>query len=268
MEYEFRKFRGRLAQFRRWDNHPDHWEERWSKVSISDLMNTYLSGYLDEFELFTRYLTKDMPVLEAGCGLGQLVVALSARGYSVEGVDYSGKTVDRAKAIVPDLNIHVGNVYALDVPDGSYGGYISLGVFEHNPEGPMAGLLEARRVIAPQGVALISVPYLNPARKKILHRVPLENDVQLFNGLSFYQYYFSISDFVLVLRESGFKVIYTYPYAVYAAVTRDLTIGRWLHSKGFFKEKIRHNFVRSCEKAPMWMRFHWGHMVLFVCKSL
>jgi 2-polyprenyl-3-methyl-5-hydroxy-6-metoxy-1,4-benzoquinol methylase len=93
MESIYKKFCGRLAQFAHWKNEPEGWEARWSNRALENLLESHASGKLGEFEIFSHYLPKDLPVLEAGCGLGQLVMALSARGYQVEGVDYAEQTI-------------------------------------------------------------------------------------------------------------------------------------------------------------------------------
>jgi SAM-dependent methyltransferase len=248
-------------------DHKEFWEQRWAANRLQDLLNTHRDGRLGEFdEIFTRYLPKDLPILEAGCGLGQLVMALHSRGYHVEGVDYAAQTVARVKNVAPELNIRVGDVYNLDVPDGTYGGYISIGIFEHNPDGPIEGLREARRVLHQNGRALIAVPYLNAQRRKWLRAVPETERSTLDNGLSFYQFYYSSEEFSHLLRQSGLDVIEIYPYGVYAGLTRDFVLGRWLHARSFFAWRIHRRVTRLCSQAPLWARWRWAHMLMFVCR--
>ena len=182
MEYDFKNFRGRLAQFNKFGNGPGDWASRWSKQPLVQILDRFSNGNLDEFEIFTHYLPKHLPVLEAGCGMGHLVMALSARGYQIRGVDYAEETINRIKEANSQLDVRVDNVYSLADLDNTYGGYISLGVFEHNPDGPLEGLKEAQRVLHPQGVAFISVPFLNPTRQRWLKHVPVERDTVLSNG--------------------------------------------------------------------------------------
>jgi SAM-dependent methyltransferase len=255
-----------LAQFKSWTNSPDSWESHWAEHLHQYLLELYSTGYLGEFEIFTRYLPKNDPVLEAGCGLGQLVMALAKRGYHVEGVDYAEQTVARIQALAPKLNVRVGNVYALDVPDGFYGGYISMGVFEHDSEGPLSGLREARRVMKPDGVAFITVPYLNPQRKKWLQKLGTSNDWRVSVELKFYQYYFSVIEFTQYLEQTGFEVQEVFPYAVSAGLTRDFAFGLWLEGKRFFHWRLKKWFLDLCEHAPTWARRRWGHMLMFVCR--
>jgi SAM-dependent methyltransferase len=264
--YELRKFKGRLAQFKIWENTPDAWENRWASRSLRNLLNSYADGRLDEFEFFLEYLPKHLPVLEAGCGMGQLVKALSAHGYHVMGVDYAAETINQIKAVAPQLDVRVGDVCSLEVPAGSLGGYISIGVFEHNPAGPLEGLREVTRVLHPEGVAFIAVPFLNSRRQSVLRNCAGAEDEILDNGMRFYQYYFSLEDFKALLQEAGLTVVETYPYALYAGLTRDFSLGRWLDSRGFFFWHVHRLVTRFCRNAPKSILKRWAHMVMFICR--
>lgn len=261
-------FRERLAQFRPGGNQQSAWEERWSRHEVRETLLAQRFGKLDEFEtIFSKYLPRDLPILEAGCGLGQLVMALSSRGYQIEGVDYAEQTVARIKEAVPDLNVRVGDVYNLSAPDQTYGGYISIGIFEHNPDGPVAGLREVCRVLHPRGTALISVPFLNVRRQRLLGRAPTAETLTLDNGLSFYQYYFSRPDFERFLEEAGLKLIDVIPYGVYTGVTREHSVGNWLEHKKFFHWRIRRQIIKLCQRSPSFVQWRYAHMLMFVCRS-
>lgn len=261
------KFNNRLAQFRGKGGQREFWEERWSKREIGVVLSSHRTGKLDEFEnLFSRHLPRDLPVLEAGCGIGQLVMALNSRGYQMEGVDYAEQTVARIQAAAPELNVRVGDVYSLNVPDGTYGGYISIGIFEHNPDGPLDGLKEVRRVLHPRGIALISVPYLNRERQTWLGQIPVATDQVLSSGLHFYQYYFSRDEFAAFLRKAELRIVEVFPYGTYSGLTRDFGLGRKLHDRNFYHWRLRTGFSRICSRAPMWARYRWAHMIMFACQ--
>jgi SAM-dependent methyltransferase len=267
MDAQFFNYMGRLAQYSRGGNHQSAWEERWSRHQIREKLLAYSSGKLDEFDaIFSKYLPRELPVLEAGCGLGQLVMALSSRGYSVEGVDYAEQTVVRIREAAPELKVRVGDVYNLDVPDKTYGGYISIGIFEHNPDGPFEGLREVRRVLHPQGVALISVPYLNAIRKNLLRRSSKAEGLTTADGLSFYQYYFSRADFQEHLVKAGLEIVDIIPYGVYTGLTRDSSLGGWLDQKKFFHWRVRRGIVRLCQNSPGTVHWRFAHMIMFVCQ--
>lgn len=264
---QYLNLNGRLAQFRQRADR-DHWEERWARQNVIHLLEAYKTGKLDEFEdIFCRFLPRHLPIVEAGCGMGQLVMALASRGYCVEGVDYAERTIARIKEAVPTLNVRSGDVYNLDAPDDYYGGYISIGLFEHNEVSPLAGLQETCRVLHPEGVALISVPYLNRPRRKWAKTLPSLTEIAPVKDSEFYQYYYDPEEFEQFVSQAGMKVIERFPYAVYAGLTRDYALGRWLNSRGSLW-RIQSMVSRWSKRASMPIRLRYAHMMMFVCKKL
>jgi 2-polyprenyl-3-methyl-5-hydroxy-6-metoxy-1,4-benzoquinol methylase len=77
------------AQF--WD---EHWERHLSSRTYESAERGCLGPYQ---ELFIRYLPQHGRILEAGCGLGQLVFALRQLGYDVEGIEWGEKTVQAVR---------------------------------------------------------------------------------------------------------------------------------------------------------------------------
>lgn len=268
MHERYFQLNNRLALYKSWGNTPEDWQSKWDGRSITNLFNKHKNGELGEFEIFSNYLSNKLPVLEAGCGMGQLVLALSARGYQVSGVDYSAPTINRILSHAPELDVRVGDVSQLDVPDEFYGGYISLGVVEHYFQGPRIILREAKRVLSRDGYAFFSTPFLNRERIKILASVPTVADVQANNHLQFYQYYFTREEFSDLLQQSGLNVIDYWPYAVYAGLTRDFSTGRWLAQHRFFSWRIRKIIASRCQNAPHRMRWRFAHMLMYICKPI
>ncbi|HVY72013.1 MAG TPA: class I SAM-dependent methyltransferase [Verrucomicrobiae bacterium] len=262
----FYQFNGRLALFQSTSADKDHWEKRWSKANLAELLKAFSTGKLDEFEgIFGRHLPKDARVLEAGCGNGQLVKALSARGYKVEGIDYAVETVRRIQEVDPSLKVRTGDIYQLDVPDETYGGYISIGLFEHNEAGPDAALRETRRVLSKKGVALISVPYLNNRRARMMRRAPVSKSALAPDGLSFYQYYYSRAEFQERIERAGMKVVECLPYGVLTGITRQHPFWEWLDRSRLFIWPLQTRFIHWCANAPQWARFKYAHMIMFAC---
>ncbi|MBM3499272.1 MAG: methyltransferase domain-containing protein, partial [Armatimonadetes bacterium] len=70
-----------------------------------------------------------------------------------------------AKQRLPEARLVQGDVRRLPFADNSFDACLSFGVIEHFPEGPDATLAEARRVLAPGGKVILSVPHVNwPSR--------------------------------------------------------------------------------------------------------
>ena len=178
---------GRLVYYRQ-EATADFWDDHWQSSEIDQLYQYALEGIAAPKNIqrvYAQYLPRDEPIIEAGCGIGQVVLALRTMGYDAQGVDYAQKTIEQVKERFPDLPLWVGDVTALNVPDGHYGGYISIGVIEHRQAGPEPFLKEAWRVLRPGGVALISVPYLNTLRQL---KGRLGGYRGKPDGMAFYQY--------------------------------------------------------------------------------
>ena len=199
---------GRLAYYGR-EADPGYWDSHWDKWLTEDTYKPYRKGYSGWLEAGLPFLPKEGRIIEAGCGLGVYVVGLRALGYDCEGVEWGPKTVELAKKHCPDLPIRQGDVTKLDVSDGYYSGYISMGVVEHDYEGPKVFLAEAYRVLAPGGIGLISVPFFGPLRRLKARLGMYRADV---SGLEFYQYAYGKKEFFHALESAGFTILRTWAY--------------------------------------------------------
>jgi SAM-dependent methyltransferase len=201
------------------------WDAHWKKARSSEWYMDAEQGILPRLDRVTHHLPSRGKIIEAGCGLGQIVLALRKRGYDAEGVEWGEGTINLVKNLCPELPIRQGDVSKLDVPDGSYAGYISLGVMEHREDGPEAFLIEAQRVLKPDGIALISVPYIHPLRqckaKLGLYRGKPD-------GLDFFQYAFTKDEFRGFLFEAGFEVIEEMPYGSIKGISDEIPPLRWI----------------------------------------
>lgn len=238
----------------------EFWDEHWHKHINTKTYEKSLWGYLGDFtKPFTKYLPKKGKILEAGCGLAKIVVALRARGYDCEGIELARRTVKEVNALFPVDSVRYGDVLQLEVPDGYYQGYISLGVIEHREEGPEPFLKEAYRVLAPSGIAYISVPYINLIRR-------LKAKLKMYNGNSegrvFYQYAFNEAEMVSLLETHGFQVIDIHGYASWKGIKDEIPTFQWIHDipKLGGAYRIFTKMMPYCDR-------YFGHMIGFVCKK-
>ena len=182
VEGERLAFYNKTADSAFWDR---QWETKVCLAAYAEALKSKLGIYE---KTFNDYLRKKGRIIEAGCGLGQLVLALQARGYNCEGVDWASQTIHAVKELFPALPVREGDVTNLDVPDGFYDAYISLGVMEHAVEGPELFLQEAHRILTPGGIMLVAVPHFHALRrikaKLGCYRKPRVSD-------AFYQYAFT-----------------------------------------------------------------------------
>jgi SAM-dependent methyltransferase len=248
----------RLACFRRTAD-VAFWDEHWREGLTRERYEGFDAGQLGCFEgAFTRNLPRTGRILEAGCGIGQYVVALRARGYDAEGVEWAPETVAKVRTMRPDLPIRQGDVTALGVPDGYYKGYVSLGVMEHRREGPEPFLREAYRVLTSDGIALISVPFAHRLRQ-------LKRAVGCYRGRSdgeFYQFVFDKREFRGCLEDAGFTVVEQVPYDAVKGLSDEVAALRWW----FLRTAAGRRTAQELQVTGRLDRW-FGHMILFVCRK-
>ncbi|MBP1690855.1 MAG: glycosyltransferase, partial [Bacteroidetes bacterium] len=251
--------RGRLAYYREKAD-AAFWDRHWSAMQSRGAYAEAERGYLGWFERpFATYLPRAGKILEAGCGMGQHVVALRVRGYDAVGIEWAPRTVQAARSIFPTLPVEVGDVTALRVPDAFFAGYVSLGVMEHRREGPEPFLREAFRVLAPDGIAMISVPHFHPLRRA-------KGLLGAYGGetadLEFYQYAYGVGEFAGHLRAAGFDVLDRWGYDGIKGLKDELPWLRRLLAHERYGPRVRSILART-PQAERW----FGHMMLYVCRK-
>jgi len=187
------------------DGQREHmWSTRRIEEEVAACSRRNISRY------FLRYLPKDAPILEAGCGLGAWVIYLSGLGYEIAGIDNDPNVIDRLKRWRPGVRVGFGNVLNLPNEDNSLGAVISLGVVEHFEEGCGAALREAYRVLKPGGGLFLTVPMENVFRMFFAHplrRLYLWWRKRGGDRIHFGEYRFRKSEVEDMVRASGFEPV-------------------------------------------------------------
>jgi ubiquinone/menaquinone biosynthesis C-methylase UbiE len=93
-------------------------------------------------------------VVDAGCGGGRAVAELAERGAQAVGVDQDPEMIAVAKERWPTGEFHVGDACELPFESGSVAGYRADKVL-HTLSDPERAVVEARRVVAPGGRAVL-----------------------------------------------------------------------------------------------------------------
>jgi SAM-dependent methyltransferase len=171
--------------------------------------NFELCEYQTVRHVFAYYLTGDMKILEAGCGLGRWVFYLRKKGYMAWGVELSDQALAITRPFDTEGYIKKGDVCDLPFANNSFDAVISLGVVEHFEQGPEKALMEARRILTDQGLLLISIPPDNPLRKLTsdrLQSLQAWNTIRKGGALSFEEYRFSEKEFRGILEKCGFII--------------------------------------------------------------
>jgi SAM-dependent methyltransferase len=102
--------------------------------------------------------TKDLAVLEVGCGLGTDGAQFAKAGAKYTGIDLTDAAVDLAKRRFELFNLpgtfRVVDAERLDFPDNSFDLVYSHGVLHHTPD-TAAAVREIHRILRPGGKAVV-----------------------------------------------------------------------------------------------------------------
>jgi SAM-dependent methyltransferase len=96
-------------------------------------------------------------VADLGCGPGHVARYLHEHGVRMLGIDLSPRMIDSARKLSPDIEFRVGDMRALELPDGALAGIVAFYSLIHIGEPEMGPTLrELRRVLAPGGLLLVA----------------------------------------------------------------------------------------------------------------
>lgn len=118
-------------------------------------------------ERYLRLLEAHQPVLDFGCGRGELVATLREHDIEAEGVDPDAGMVEQAQSRGLPVHRADGIAWLRATPEQSLGSIISVHVVEHLPLATLVELLElAATRLRPGGIFVAETP--NPASLIVL----------------------------------------------------------------------------------------------------
>jgi SAM-dependent methyltransferase len=94
-------------------------------------------------------------LLDVGCGSGDWLAAMRARGWEVVGVDFDQAAVETARA--RGIEAHCGQLTDCGFPSQSFEAITLSHVIEHVPD-PVALLVECRRLLHDEGTLVLTTP--------------------------------------------------------------------------------------------------------------
>ena len=139
------------------------------------------------------------PVADLGCGPGHVARYLSQQGVTIFGIDVSAKMVAVARSLHPDLDFRAEDMRRLGARDASLAGVVLFYSIVHFDLAELPAVFrEARRVLAPGGLALVAFH----AGEEVVHRD------ELFGAPVALDFRCHIpEDVVEALRSAGLEVI-------------------------------------------------------------
>jgi SAM-dependent methyltransferase len=96
-------------------------------------------------------------VCDMGCGPGHVARFLRDAGAQVIGLDLSSEMLAHARSLNPDIDFHVGNILALDLPGNSLAGITAFYAIVNIPAHSLnIAFREMHRVLQPDGLLLLA----------------------------------------------------------------------------------------------------------------
>jgi ubiquinone/menaquinone biosynthesis C-methylase UbiE len=170
--------------------------------------------------LIENYTIPGEKILDLGCGNGRLFKVLKEKEIDYIGVDFSERLIKIAKRNFPEAKFQVTNVLDLPFPSNFFDKIFSIAVLHHIPslKFRLQFLKEAKRVLKPKGLLILTVWDLWPKYKKeILKFVFLKLigkskldffDIQIpWMGMKdCYFHCFSRREFENLVKNANFKI--------------------------------------------------------------
>lgn len=237
------------------------WDDIWDNTDSNQYWAEALNGSLapEYKELFLKYFKSDQKILEAGCGVGQVVIAMRKNGFNCYGLDFAEKIIKKLNHKFPEIPFDQGDIRNLPYEDNSFDGYISLGVIEHFLTGQKLMLGEAARIIKPGGHIIVSVPALNKFRKSKIKKGKYLSD----SSMPFFESCLSHEELKYLLNDVGFEPIdfkYLNPVMPFVQETNIRKFYRLIEDTRYIRSIIDKtlNFLLPTN--------HYGHMIMVVAR--
>lgn len=195
----------------RYDTTRAAWENIWQSANVAvELEAVRSERSLEMIRAYQPYLPKDELILEAGSGLSAVVMTLRRRGYNVMGMDYATNALQASRQYDCSLALAAGDIHHMPFDDATFGAYLSFGVLEHFEHGMLPALKEAHRVLKPDGVLVLTIPYPNV----VYRMVQLKRRITRQGALTdedFYESAYTRAQLEQNVQRAGFRVLLTQP---------------------------------------------------------
>ncbi len=189
-------------------------------------MNRYASNalaeYVDEMDAQMGVPEDDIGLLMAwkpqgslldlGCGAARYANLFVELGYEYAGIDFAERLVDIARIRHPTLSFHHMSYRSLTFPDNSFEALWSCCVLNHEPKHNIGFVLrELRRVLKPDGIMLIVLPWTGDSSEYMVPTYTTDN-------LTLYTYW-TVNELTHAVGEAGFQVMEAFPRLMDGSLT-------------------------------------------------
>jgi ubiquinone/menaquinone biosynthesis C-methylase UbiE len=242
----------------------EHWAKDMPGKSYYDVHLSTIEQHERATPIFREYLGRGgMRVLESGCGTGRWMSFFEKLGNRAFGVDDSSGPLRVAREHDPDMNLVRANALHTPYRDASFDAAFSSYVAEHFEEGPVPLFREIHRVLKPNGLFFVVVPFNNTFRRFVVNPA-----LRAFYALwklrgkevGFTEFRYEKAEMDGFLARSGFEILRVEPDDYYLPWSKGLfvdlcDVGSFVHYEhkppyefGAFGERI----IRFIQRAGLW----------------
>ena len=143
---------------------PDQ-KEYWNKVAEEKEFPTPF-----QMEEFRKYVSKEMKILDVGCGYGRTLNELYNQGFrNLTSIDYSQGMINRGLRLYPHLNLIKNDGNTIPFPDNEFDAVILLAVLTSSYDDKEQENLisEISRVLKEDGILYVNDYLLNQDERNL-----------------------------------------------------------------------------------------------------
>ena len=148
----------------------EHWAKDQPGKQYYDIHLSTITKHERATPIFREYLGKGgMRILESGCGTGRWRAYFETLGNRAFGVDDSWDPLRVAREHDPQMNLARANALFTPFKNDSFDAAFSSYVAEHFEDGPEVLFREIHRVLKPNGIFFVVVPFNNTFRRFVVN---------------------------------------------------------------------------------------------------
>ena len=189
----------------------EDWEKNQPGKAYFDLHIGTIEQHERAAPTFREFLGRGgKKILESGCGTGRWMAFFEKLGNRAFGIDDSWGPLRTARRHDPAMNLARADVLHAPFLSNSFDAAFSSYVAEHFEEGPEALFREIHRVLKPDALFFVVVPFNNTLRRFVVNpALMLLQRYWLSKGrqLGFTEFRYSKDDMDGFLRRTGFEIL-------------------------------------------------------------
>ena len=243
----------------RYDSTRVAWEDIWDQSSIElELEAVRYERAQEIIRAYLPLLAEEDLHLEAGSGLSAVVISLRELGFHVQGLDYAQNALRDSRRFDATLPLAAGDVHRLPYRDDCFGSYLSFGVLEHFEHGMLPALKEARRVVKPGGILVLTIPYPNVVYRAVQFKRRLRGAGQLTNE-AFYESAYTRRQLIDIVSQAGFREIRALP------TSHSFTLwglGGWFRQPGYYRTSALAEALGGLLKRGLPWAFNFSTLII------